>query len=115
VAYVDAIRASGAPPDEEALPQSMDDVPCPALDPESGWCDLYDARPIMCRTFGPVTKTGEGSFAACELCYSGATDEQIAECAVEIDPEGRELELLEQLGAAGENRLTLVAYALTEP
>ena len=30
----------------------MDDVPCPALDPETGGCDLYAARPITCRTFG---------------------------------------------------------------
>lgn len=30
-----------------------DDDPCPALDPENGTCDLYAARPITCRTFGP--------------------------------------------------------------
>src|SRR5437868_6881996 len=29
-----------------------DDEPCPALDPETGGCDLYAARPITCRTFG---------------------------------------------------------------
>jgi Fe-S-cluster containining protein len=101
--------ASGALDDEDALPEAMDDVPCPALDPCTGRCDLYDARPIMCRTFGPVTRTGEESVAACELCYEGAADDEIASCAVDIDPEGLESRILSQLG---DPELTIVAYAL---
>jgi Fe-S-cluster containining protein len=111
-AYVDAIAAAGAPADEDGLPQSMDDFACPALDPETGCCDLYSARPITCRTFGPATRTGDGAFAACELCYAGATDEQIAECAVDVDPEGLESELLAALGSAEASAMPIVAYAL---
>src|SRR4051812_14579993 len=30
-----------------------DDAPCPVLDPDTGMCDLYEWRPLTCRTFGP--------------------------------------------------------------
>lgn len=69
-----------------------DDSPCPALDPAMGTCDLYDARPMLCRVFGPVVRQGN-AIGACELCYEGATEDEIAACAVETDPEGREAEL----------------------
>jgi Fe-S-cluster containining protein len=98
--------------DEDSLPPAMDDVPCPALDPDSGLCDLYETRPITCRTFGPVTRVGEDTFAACELCYTGASDEEKTSCAVDIDPEGLEYELLAALDEQGIRGLTIVAYAL---
>jgi len=66
-----------------------DDSPCPALDPETGACDLYEARPMICRVFGPAVRDGD-AIGACELCYEGATDQEIAACAVEMDPEGLE-------------------------
>ena len=57
---------------------------------------------------------GENSLATCELCYTGATDEEIAACAVEVDPDDLESQLLEELaeskGVSGE---TIVAFALT--
>jgi Fe-S-cluster containining protein len=98
--------------DEDSLPAFMDEVPCPALDHDSGLCDLYAARPVTCRTFGPVTRIGEGEFAACELCYAGATDDQMAQCAVDIDPEGLEGELLDALDSPRASGMTIVAYAL---
>lgn len=98
--------------DEDKLPPAMDDLPCPALDPDTGRCDLYEARPITCRTFGPVTRAGEDTFAACELCYAGASEEEKIRCAVDVDPEGLEYELLAALGEQGITGLTIVAYAL---
>lgn len=97
---------------------AADDEPCPALDPDSGSCDLYEARPITCRTFGPAVRfpfeSEEHNVGVCELCYQGATDEQIAGCEVEIDTRS-ENELLDALkkseGIRGE---TLVAFALAE-
>jgi Fe-S-cluster containining protein len=90
-----------------------DDEPCPALDPETGLCDLYAARPITCRTFGPPARCESGDLAVCELCFQGATEAEIAACEVEIDPDDLEPALLEQLeqetGARGE---TTVAEAL---
>jgi Fe-S-cluster containining protein len=70
--------------DDEGLPEGMDDTPCPALDPASGCCDLYEARPVTCRTFGPAVKTSEGAVATCELCFKGASEEEIAGCSVEL-------------------------------
>ena len=90
-----------------------DDEPCPALDPATGHCDLYAARPLTCRTFGPPVRCGSDEVGVCELCFSGATDDEIAACEVEIDPEGMESDLLAELDAAtGEMEMTTVAAAL---
>jgi len=90
-----------------------DDDPCPALDPETRTCDLYSARPVTCRMFGPAVRYGRGALAACELCYAGASDEQIAACAVDIDPDRLESALLDELErATGARGQTLVAFAL---
>jgi len=105
--------AAGELFDEDALPDVMDELPCPALDPATGRCDLYSSRPITCRTFGPVTRVENGAFAACELCYSGASDEEMAACAIEIDPEGLESDVLAALDREGATGATIVAYALT--
>jgi len=91
-----------------AVDEAAKDEPCPALDPASGTCDLYAARPITCRTFGPAVSCGE-VLAACELCYQGATDEQIAACRVELDCTEMEQRLLAEAGLEGD---TLVAFAL---
>ena len=61
---------------------SFDDEPCPALDPEAGTCDLYASRPITCRTFGPPVRCGSESVGVCELCFDGASDEEIASLAL---------------------------------
>ena len=92
--------------DDDAGAQEL----CPALDPASGTCDLYDSRPITCRTFGPAVRFGSESLAVCELCFQGATDKQIASCEVEVDPDNLEAELLLQL--EGETGDTIVAFAL---
>ncbi len=79
------------------------DDPCPALDPDSGACELYSSRPITCRVFGPAVRRDDDSISACELCYDGATDEEIDACAVEL-PDGVE--------DAADGPQTIVAYAL---
>jgi Fe-S-cluster containining protein len=84
-----------------------DDEPCPALDPASGLCELYEARPLTCRTFGPPVRCGDDAVGICELCFQGATDEEIAACEVVIDPGGLEAALLE-LEVAGETTVALV-------
>lgn len=80
-----------------------DDEPCPVLDPDTGTCDLYAARPLTCRTFGPPVRCASGALAICELCFDGATEEEIAACVVDLDPA-----LLEQADGAE----TTVASAL---
>jgi Fe-S-cluster containining protein len=90
-----------------------EDEPCPALDPETGACDLYAARPITCRTFGPPVRAGAEAVGVCELCFHGATDAEIAACEVESDPDGVESTLLGELDeATGARGQTLVAFCL---
>ncbi len=68
--------------------------------------------------FGPAVRFRAESDAAaigvCELCYRGATDEEIAACEVEVDTrcEAGLLEELEKSG--GPTGETLVALALAE-
>lgn len=90
-----------------------DDDLCPALDPATGRCDLYTARPITCRTFGPPVRCGAEAVGICELCFQGASDAEIAACEVEIDAAGLESALLEELErTTGLHGDTTVAKAL---
>jgi len=90
-----------------------DEDACPVLDPETGGCDLYAARPVTCRTFGPPVRWGAEPLGICELNFHGATDEEIAACEVALDVREMEAGLLDSLertsGACGE---TSVARAL---
>jgi Fe-S-cluster containining protein len=62
-----------------------DDDPCPVLDPDTGTCDLYAWRPLTCRTFGPAIRWNGGAVGVCELCFVGATEAEIAACAVNLE------------------------------
>jgi Fe-S-cluster containining protein len=84
-ARAEAVRQRAATYDADA-----EDAPCPVLDPATGLCDLYEWRPITCRVFGPAVRWSSGAVGACELCYEGATDEQIAELAVDAPREAEE-------------------------
>ena len=64
---------------------------------------------LTCRTFGPAIRSG-GAVGICELCFPGATEEEIAGCAVELDADALEMPFLQQL--AQEKIPTLVALAL---
>jgi Fe-S-cluster containining protein len=89
-----------------------DDEPCPALDPETGGCDLYAARPMTCRTFGPPMR-GDDGLVVCELCYDGASEDEIENCEVSPDPDGLERTLLDELEQAnGKTGDTIVAFCL---
>jgi Fe-S-cluster containining protein len=96
----------------ESLP---DDDPCPVLDPETGTCDLYAARPVTCRVFGPPVRWGGEAVGVCELCFEGASDEEIAACEVRLDVAEREAELLGRNGSADQTVVALAIHSLTEP
>ena len=84
------------------------DEPCPALDPESGTCDLYAHRPMTCRVFGPPIRS-EGGLGVCELCFHGATADEIAACEMQVDPGGLEAKLLQEMK---DQSKTIVAWCL---
>ena len=91
------------------------DVPCPALHPENGTCEIYEYRPVLCRTFGPPVKSEENEedLIVCDLCFNGANDKEVEACEMHPDPGHLEAELLTELesttGATGE---TIIAWVL---
>jgi Fe-S-cluster containining protein len=97
---------------EKRFEDFANDEPCPALDPETGTCELYESRPMTCRVFGPPVRSGAG-LGVCELCFQGASDTEIAACEMKPDPDDMESVLLEELekttGARGN---TIIAYCL---
>lgn len=89
------------------------DETCPVLDPETGWCELYEYRPMTCRVFGPPVRS-ENGLGVCELCFQGATDEEIADCEMIPDPENLESKLLEKVEKNSRTcGNTIVAFALS--
>jgi Fe-S-cluster containining protein len=85
------------------------EAPCPALNPLTQLCDVYEWRPMTCRVFGPPVWTGDGeTLACCELCFVGASEEEIATCVMDV-PHELEARLVEETGKSSE---TVVAFAL---
>jgi Fe-S-cluster containining protein len=102
------------PHHEEEFEDFANDEPCPVLDPATGTCDLYAARPVQCRTFGPPVRDDDGHLTVCELCFTNASPEEVADS--EMDQSWRPIE--EKLIAAAEAHETnagptLIAFALT--
>lgn len=90
-----------------------DDDPCPVLDPQTGTCDLYASRPITCRCFGPPVLCDSGAIGVCELCFAGASSDEIAACLVDFDPEGLESSLIDEVErVTGARGMTTVAQCL---
>jgi len=88
------------------------DEPCPALDPLTGNCGLYESRPMTCRVFGPPVQSEDG-LGVCELCFHGASEEEIAACEMKPDPDDLESRLLQELEAnTGAHGNTVIAFCL---
>jgi Fe-S-cluster containining protein len=104
----------GADAESEARFESFaDDDPCPALDPQTGTCDLYAWRPMTCRTFGAAVRLNSDSVDICELCYHGASDDEIIACEVELHTADLEATLEREAEAStGAGGQTIVAFAL---
>jgi Fe-S-cluster containining protein len=86
--------------------------PCPALNPGDGTCDLYEARPMTCRVFGPPIRSQDG-LGACELCYHGVPDEEIGHYEMIPDPDDLESDLVERVEKVnGTSGNTVVAFCL---
>jgi Fe-S-cluster containining protein len=67
--------------------EEADETACPALDPEAQTCELYESRPLTCRLFGPPVRGASGAIGVCELCFHGASEEQIASCEMTVQAE----------------------------
>ncbi|HEX3471353.1 MAG TPA: YkgJ family cysteine cluster protein [Silvibacterium sp.] len=101
--------------DDPGFADFANEEPCPVLDPATGTCDLYSARPMTCRVFGPPIRS-ENGIGICELCFDGATEAEIL--AAELHTGWTSLE--DSLNAeaertAGRTGTTTVAFALLAP
>jgi Fe-S-cluster containining protein len=95
--------------DQERFENFANEAPCPALDPETGRCDVYTWRPMTCRVFGPPVRMGDGgALAHCELCFKGASEKEVAAAEMTV-PFDIESELLEEIPSKDS---TVVAFAL---
>ena len=96
------------------LPEFLN-LPCPALDLESGSCSLYMHRPVACRVYGLAILLDGMQMPHCRLNYSGATPQEIEERRAEIETSAAgDAALDEFLAAGGREGQTVVAFALTE-
>jgi len=87
-----------SPEDQERFEEFANEAACPALDPATGRCDVYAWRPMTCRVFGPPVRMGDGNeLGHCELCFVGASEEDVAGCEMTV-PHELEAELLDEIG-----------------
>lgn len=93
----------------EAFFQEFADLPCPALDPLTGCCLLYQARPLSCRSFGLPCRWGAEVLPPCRLNFQGADAHTVAAATVAFDPRDLEGEILQALGNPPD---TVIAAAL---
>jgi Fe-S-cluster containining protein len=97
---------------EERFAEFANDEPCPALDPTTGLCELYEARPMTCRVFGPPVRSDHG-LGVCELCFQGATDAEISACEMIPDPNDLESAIVERVeNTTCVRGQTIVAFCL---
>jgi Fe-S-cluster containining protein len=98
--------------DQARFEDFANEAACPALDPATGRCGVYEWRPMTCRVFGPpvraIGENGAEGLGHCELCFIGASPEQVAACEMPV-PHALEAELLDEIGSKDE---TVVAFAL---
>ena len=103
-----------SPEAQESFADFANDEPCPVLDPGTGMCDLYSTRPMTCRVFGPPIRSEDG-LGVCELCYHGASEEEIAACEMHLETDALEAELTTQVETSiGQYGNTIVAFALVK-
>lgn len=99
---------------ERRFEDFANDEPCPLLDPAQGTCDLYEWRPMTCRVFGPPVAS-EGGLGVCDLCYHGASVDEIAACEMVPDPDDLESTVLKEVESkTGQQGKTIVAFAIAK-
>ncbi len=99
---------------ERRFEDFANDEPCPVLDPETGYCELYESRPMTCRVFGPPVQSEDG-LGVCELCFQGASEKEIAACEMKPDPDDLESRLLKEVEkSTGKRGNTIIAFCMAQ-
>ena len=98
---------------EDRFFEAQSAVPCPALDPATQTCDLYEHRPVSCRTYGPPVTFGGENLPPCRLCFTAAPAAKVEECRVTPDRHGLERAILDRLKRDnGDQGETIIAFAI---
>lgn len=103
-------------PDDEAEERFLERfaaVPCPALDRETGRCNLYTARPLSCRTYGHRVRIEGEELPPCEFAL-GPSPATSGAPPVEIEVADLEQELCRIIDPAHPEAPTIVAFALAD-
>lgn len=87
-------------------------LPCPALEPGTGRCELYAHRPLSCRTFGPPMRIEGSDLPPCRLCFAGSPPAEVDAARGRLECHALEEPLERAAEAAGVPGQTLVAFAL---
>jgi len=90
---------------EELYAHRYQMIPCPALQLETGECELYDHRPVACRTYGLAVRVAEVDLTPCRLNYVGMSAAEIEQRRVDLTIEPVD-------GAEYEEGQTVIAWAL---
>jgi len=106
-------RLSGVEAAEDRFFEAQAGVPCPVLDPATQTCELYEHRPLYCRTYGPPVTFGGENLPPCRLCFTTAPKETIEASRVAPDRLGLERAILDRLKRdGGDDAETVIAYAI---
>ncbi len=98
----------------ERFEEFANDEPCPALNPATGNCELYESRPMTCRVFGPPVRSEDG-LGVCELNFQGASEAEIASCEMIPDPDDLEARVLKKVETDTERQgNTIIAFVLAK-
>ena len=62
------------------------DEPCPVLDPATGACDLYAARPMTCRIFD-LRCNQKMDWESVNFAITALPTSRLVACEMKIDPE----------------------------
>ena len=92
---------------QEPFEEFANEETCPVLDPSTGTCDLYSARPVTCRVFGPPVRQEDG-LGVCDLCFQHAVEAEVAAAEMVLPPPEVEAALTAPLGGG----TTTIAFAL---
>jgi Fe-S-cluster containining protein len=99
--------------DEAEFAERFSDLACPALDPQSGQCSLYGARPIACRTYGLPSRLDGEDLPPCPLCFRRASPDEIEEARMILDTRDWNMSHWENKDTMSLDRTT-IAFALSQ-
>lgn len=88
---------------------------CPALDGATGRCNVYEWRPLACRSMGPPVSLRGVDLAPCPYCFGPASADDVERCRATPDAERQEDALQAEVEAReGQSGDTLIPFALVQ-